>query len=187
MSPVWDLWRASGYHSDARSFRQLDSCWTVSQSHAASKSVVGHGWGQRDLPLRWHGHHERPSRRYVRFFAAACTGDVLVRAVAFALVIGSAAATAIGASVPLLLELPCACCARWRKPAALDRILAVGLGFAAGVMLYVSFVEIFSVKGLGAFATCFTGDAGRYGYLYGTLCFFGKCVRVCVVVCSLFL
>jgi zinc transporter, ZIP family len=66
-------------------------------------------------------------------------------AVAFALVLGAGASTGLGASVvffPSLVKL------------ASRRTLAAGLGLSAGVMSYVSFVEIFQ-KSVRSF-----GDAG---------------------------
>ena len=88
--------------------------------------------------------------------------------VAFALVIGAGAATAVGAAVvffPSLVKL------------ASRRVLASALGLSAGVMTYVSFVEIFQ-KSNGSFL-----DAGRSekdAYLYSTLCFFGGAVFMIV-------
>lgn len=81
--------------------------------------------------------------------------------VAFALVIGAGLATALGASVvffPRLVKL------------ASRRVLAAALGLSAGVMSYVSFVEIFT-KSTGSFVD--GGETKERGYLYGTLCFFG--------------
>lgn len=81
--------------------------------------------------------------------------------VAFGLVCGAGAATALGASVvffPSLVKL------------ASKRVLAGALGISAGVMTYVSFVEIF-FKSLTSFQ-----DAGYEPGLanaYATLCFFG--------------
>lgn len=81
--------------------------------------------------------------------------------IALALVFGAGAATAIGASVvffPSLVKL------------ASRRVLAAALGFSAGVMTYVSFVEIFA-KSVLAFE-----DAGHdedLSYIYATLSFFG--------------
>lgn len=80
---------------------------------------------------------------------------------AFGIVCGAGAATAIGASVvffPSLVKL------------ASRRVLAASLGLSAGVMTYVSFVEIFA-KSVVGFA-----DAGidpDLGYIYATLSFFG--------------
>lgn len=89
--------------------------------------------------------------------------------IAFALVFAAGASTAVGASVvffPSLVKL------------ASRRTLAGGLGLSAGVMSYVSFVEIFA-KSVGAF-----GDAGydpeREGYIYATLCFFAGVVLMVV-------
>lgn len=81
--------------------------------------------------------------------------------VALGLVCGAGAATALGAAVvffPSLVKL------------ASRRVLAGSLGLSAGVMTYVSFVEIF-VKSVEGFA-----DAGiepDLGYIYATLSFFG--------------
>mmetsp|Transcript_6675 Transcript_6675/g.7609 ORF Transcript_6675/g.7609 Transcript_6675/m.7609 type:complete len:361 (+) Transcript_6675:199-1281(+) len=81
--------------------------------------------------------------------------------VAFLLVIGAGLATALGASVvffPTLVKL------------ASRRVLAAALGLSAGVMTYVSFVEIFP-KSSDSF-----GEAGieeNTSYVYATLCFFG--------------
>jgi len=81
-------------------------------------------------------------------------------AVAFGLVIGSGLATALGASVvffPSLVKL------------ASRRVLAAGLGFSAGVMIYVSFVEIY-VKSVTAFIRQGYSDFESYGL--AVLCFF---------------
>jgi len=80
--------------------------------------------------------------------------------VAFALVIGAGASTGIGASVvffPRLVRL------------ASRKTLASGLGFSAGVMSYVSFVEIFQ-KSVGGFEEA--GFSDKSAYTYATLCFF---------------
>lgn len=80
--------------------------------------------------------------------------------IALALVFGAGASTGLGAAVvffPSIVKL------------ASQRVLAASLGFSAGVMIYVSFVEIFG-KSTDGFV-----DAGheKYGYTYATLCFFG--------------
>ena len=49
------------------------------------------------------------------------------------------------------------------------KILAGALGVSAGVMLYVSFVEIFAIKSVEGFSARY-GDRGS---TYATLCFFG--------------
>jgi zinc transporter, ZIP family len=81
--------------------------------------------------------------------------------VAMALVAGAGSATALGASVvffPALVKL------------ASRRVLASALGLSAGVMTYVSFVEIFRKSDLSFRKAGYSdGDA----YLYATLCFFG--------------
>jgi len=85
-------------------------------------------------------------------------------AFAFALVCAAGGATGLGASVvffPSLVKL------------ASKRVLASSLGFSAGVMLYVSFVEIFQKSVLS-----FEMDKKRAdstGYVYATLCFFLGC------------
>ena len=88
--------------------------------------------------------------------------------VAFGLVIGAGAATGVGAAVvffPALVKL------------ASRRTLAGALGLSAGVMTYVSFVEIFQ-KSVGSF-----GDAGHdenMAYIYASVCFFGGVVTMLV-------
>jgi len=92
--------------------------------------------------------------------------------VAFAAVCAAGASTAIGASVvffPKLVKL------------ASRRVLAASLGFSAGVMIYVSFVEIFQ-KSLEAFkAHAIEGGydddkADSRSYIFGTLSFFAGVV-----------
>ena len=81
--------------------------------------------------------------------------------VAFALVIGAGFATAVGAAVvffPSLVKL------------ASRRVLASGLGISAGVMLYVSFTELFS-NSRQAFLN--SGESASTAYMYTTLSFFG--------------
>ena len=88
--------------------------------------------------------------------------------VAFALVCGAGAATALGASVvffPRLVKL------------ASRRVLAAALGVSAGVMTYVSFVEIFN-KSQSSFLDA--GHSERDAYLYATLCFFAGVVTMLV-------
>ena len=80
--------------------------------------------------------------------------------VAFALVSGAAAATALGASVvffPSIVKL------------ASRRVLAASLGFAGGVMSYVSFVEIFQ-KSRHSFES--GGHEENMAYVFATLSFF---------------
>lgn len=88
--------------------------------------------------------------------------------VAFALVCGAGLSTAIGASVvffPRLVKL------------ASRRVLAAALGLSAGVMTYVSFVEIFAKSQL-AFED--SGQTPERAYVYATLCFFGGVVVMLV-------
>lgn len=89
------------------------------------------------------------------------SGDV---GLAFGLAVAAGMATALGAACVLFGSL----C----KP----RILAGSLGFAAGVMLYVSFVEIFATKSVGAFIDNGATDAEAVRYATG--CFFGGILLV---------
>ena len=88
--------------------------------------------------------------------------------VAFGAVIAAGASTAVGAAIvffPRLVKL------------ASRRVLASSLGISAGVMTYVSFVEIFQ-KAQASFADHLVDDyedeAKRFGMgnLYATLSFF---------------
>jgi ZIP family zinc transporter len=83
---------------------------------------------------------------------------------ALLLVLGAGASTGIGAAVvffPFLVKL------------ANRRVLAASLGFSAGVMTYVSFVEIFG-KSNESFVNA--GHEEGRAYVYATLCFFGGAV-----------
>mmetsp|Transcript_27518 Transcript_27518/g.58804 ORF Transcript_27518/g.58804 Transcript_27518/m.58804 type:complete len:402 (+) Transcript_27518:159-1364(+) len=100
--------------------------------------------------------------------------------VALALVCGAGAATAIGASVvffPSLVKL------------ASRRVLAGSLGLSAGVMTYVSFVEIF-MKSVDGFALSFVKEGMSeeevvrqedIAYIYATLSFFGGVLTMMIV------
>ena len=80
---------------------------------------------------------------------------------ALLLVCAAGAATALGAAVvffPSLVKL------------ASRRVLAASLGLSAGVMTYVSFVEIFS-KSADSFEAA--GYEENTSYIYATLSFFG--------------
>jgi len=79
--------------------------------------------------------------------------------IAFALVIAAGLSTAIGAAAVFFQKL---------VQLASKQVLAAGLGFSAGVMLYVSFVEIF-VKAQGAFME--DNEEGP-AYVYATMCVF---------------
>ena len=84
--------------------------------------------------------------------------------VAFLITALAGAATALGASVvffPSLVKL------------ASRRVLAGALGFSAGVMTYVSFVEIFQ-KSVGAFEEAEFEE--NMAYIYATVSFFGGVV-----------
>mmetsp|Transcript_111310 Transcript_111310/g.237827 ORF Transcript_111310/g.237827 Transcript_111310/m.237827 type:complete len:331 (+) Transcript_111310:87-1079(+) len=82
----------------------------------------------------------------------------------FVLVIFAGLATGIGASAVFVKRL---------VALASKRVLAAGIGVSAGVMLYVSFIEIFQ-KSLGAFTD--DGMAESDAYLAATMCFFGGIV-----------
>ena len=88
--------------------------------------------------------------------------------IALGLVCGAGLATGLGAAVvffPSLVKL------------ASKRVLAASLGFSSGVMVYVSFIEIFQ-KSAGSFE-----DAGHdedKAYVYATLCFFGGVLAMSV-------
>lgn len=83
---------------------------------------------------------------------------------AFALVIGAGASTAIGSSVVFFPSL---------VKYASKKTLAGGLGLSAGVMTYVSFVEIFQ-KSVGGFTDAEIEE--DMAYIYATLCFFAGIV-----------
>ncbi|KAA8498585.1 Zinc transporter ZupT [Porphyridium purpureum] len=81
---------------------------------------------------------------------------------AFGLVTAAGLSTSIGAALAFLAPKKAASARKW---------LAASLATAAGVMTYVSFVEIFSTKAVDSFAACV--DNFGLAYLYATLCFFG--------------
>lgn len=89
---------------------------------------------------------------------------ISVEARAFILVIAAGLFTMIGASVVFFPRL-----ANLAKP----NVLAIALGFAAGIMLYISLIDIFgkSVGGYEEFGHS-EGDA----FIYATLTFFGGCL-----------
>ena len=85
---------------------------------------------------------------------------------ALLLVLGAGASTGIGAAVvfiPSLVKL------------ASRRVLASSLSFSAGVMTYVSFIEIFA-KSNDSFINA--GHEENRAYIYATLCFFGGVVTM---------
>jgi len=93
---------------------------------------------------------------------STATGNV---GAAIGIVCGAGAATGIGSAVvffPTLVKL------------ASRRVLAASLGLSAGVMIYVSFVEIFA-KSVDEFAAV-DGVDDDLGYIYATLSFFGGVV-----------
>mmetsp|Transcript_85854 Transcript_85854/g.228189 ORF Transcript_85854/g.228189 Transcript_85854/m.228189 type:complete len:317 (-) Transcript_85854:65-1015(-) len=80
--------------------------------------------------------------------------------VGFALVTAAGLSTALGAAAVYNYRLV----RMANKP-----VLAAGLGFSGGVMLYVSFVEIF-VKSLESFKGA--GESDKNSYFFATLCLF---------------
>lgn len=81
---------------------------------------------------------------------------------AFGLTIAAGAATSLGAALAFLVRINN------------HRILALALGVSAGVMLYVSFVEIFATKSIQGFEDA--GFSEERSYQYATLSFFGGMV-----------
>lgn len=100
--------------------------------------------------------------------------------VALGLVCGAGAATAVGSAVvffPSLVKL------------ASRRVLAGSLGLSAGVMVYVSFVEIL-MKSVADFGAALTKEdmtedekikAADLGYIYATLSFFGGVMTMLII------
>ena len=87
----------------------------------------------------------------------------------FLLVTGAGMSTALGAACVFSERL---------VQLASKRVLAAALALSAGVMLYVSFVEIF-VKAQGAFTDAGQGESDAY--LSATLCFFAGCVLMVIL------
>jgi ZIP family zinc transporter len=88
--------------------------------------------------------------------------------IAFALVTGAGMCTALGAAIvfsPTLVKY------------ASRKTLAAALGLSAGVMSYVSFVEILQKSNLSFLDAGHTEDEA---YLYSTLCFFAGVVLMIV-------
>ena len=88
-------------------------------------------------------------------------------ATAFILVIAAGLCTAIGSSAVFFPKL---------ANLANRKTLAGSLGLAAGVMLYVGLVDIYS-KAIGGFAE--VHDEGK-AFIYATLSFFGGCFLMLV-------
>ena len=87
---------------------------------------------------------------------------------ALLLVLGAGLSTGIGAAVvfiPSLVKL------------ASRRVLAASLGFSAGVMTYVSFVEIFFKSNLSFVEA---GHSDERAYIFATLCFFSGILTMLV-------
>lgn len=82
------------------------------------------------------------------------------QAAGFCLVLAAGLSTAVGASFIFIGPV---------VKRANKRVLAAGLGFSGGVMIYVSFVEIF-FKSTGAFEA--DGYEEKHAYWLATLCFF---------------
>jgi len=80
---------------------------------------------------------------------------------AFGLTAAAGLSTTVGAALSF--------CAPTKAERA-KKFLAAALALAAGVMTYVSFVEIFATKTIESFSECV---ADNLAFLYGSLCFFG--------------
>jgi zinc transporter, ZIP family len=91
--------------------------------------------------------------------------------IAFAVVSLAGLSTMLGATVVLL---------PWLHKYATRRILAISLAFASGVMIYISFVDIFP-KATASFGAA--GVAEKYCSLLATVCFFAGIVAVLVRFC----
>ena len=91
--------------------------------------------------------------------------------IAFALTFGAGAATALGAAVVFI---------PWAVKYANRKTLAASLGLSAGVMTYVSYVEIFQ-KSIASFLE--SGMTRKEAYRYATICFFGGVLFMVVSSC----
>eukprot|EP00177_Eucheuma_denticulatum_P004276 GFKZ01007757.1.p1 GENE.GFKZ01007757.1~~GFKZ01007757.1.p1 ORF type:complete len:396 (+),score=50.00 GFKZ01007757.1:100-1188(+) len=80
---------------------------------------------------------------------------------AFGLVTAAGLSTTVGAATAFIMPY---------STSSKNLFLAASLSIAAGVMLYVSFIEIFASKAIADFTACVDE---RFAYLYATLCFFG--------------
>lgn len=94
---------------------------------------------------------------------------ISVEAEAFILVIAAGLCTCIGASVVFFPALACLA-----KP----NILCLALGFAAGIMLYISLIDIFgkSIEGYEE-----QGHEDGKAFIYANLSFFGGCILMMVL------
>jgi ZIP family zinc transporter len=84
----------------------------------------------------------------------------------FLLVVGAGLSTGIGSAVVYHSKL---------VVLASKNVLGVSLGLSTGVMMYVSFIEIFP-KAILAFTEA--GNESSMAYLYSTICFFGGVVLI---------
>eukprot|EP00178_Gracilaria_changii_P027867 TRINITY_DN924_c0_g2_i2.p2 TRINITY_DN924_c0_g2~~TRINITY_DN924_c0_g2_i2.p2 ORF type:complete len:228 (+),score=32.88 TRINITY_DN924_c0_g2_i2:2966-3649(+) len=80
---------------------------------------------------------------------------------AFGIVTAAGLSTTLGAAL--------AFCMPYKRDSK-NLLLAACLSIAAGVMVYVSFMEIFAIKAIESFEACVREELA---YLYATLCFFG--------------
>ena len=87
------------------------------------------------------------------------TGSV---GVAFALVVIAGLCTTVGSTFAFCTQL------------ANKKLLAGALGISSGVMLYVSFVEIFRAKSIDGFVDA--GYSDEEADRYATFCFFAGCL-----------
>lgn len=88
--------------------------------------------------------------------------------IAFAAVVGAGLSTVLGAAVVFTPGL---------HKYASRKVLAISLSFASGVMIYVSFVEIFR-KSVASFAKA--GLTDQVGRAITTVCFFAGIVAIWV-------
>jgi len=94
---------------------------------------------------------------------------VSIQGAAFLWVIAAGLCTMVGASVVFFPQL-----ANLAKP----NVLAISLGFAAGIMIYISLVDIYTKSIVG-----FEDDGYEEGdaFIYATLTFFGGCIIMLVL------
>jgi ZIP family zinc transporter len=94
---------------------------------------------------------------------------ISVEGEAFLLVIAAGLCTAIGASVVFFPKLACLA-----KP----NILCLALGFAAGIMLYISMIDIFT-KSIDGYLD--QGHDEGKAFIYANLSFFGGCLVMLIL------
>lgn len=84
--------------------------------------------------------------------------------IAFGIVTAAGLSTAIGAALAFVMP---------KSQGPTNLFLAGSLGLAAGVMLFVAFIEIFADKAVEHFELCLKGSLkSSYAFLYANFCFF---------------